>query len=652
MREQENLRPTVNGQSGFAVLVLAVALLPFSSETAEAAVGICGGAATLIHDIQGSGSVSPDVGNIREIEGVVVGGFQGSSKLNGFFLQEESGDVDADSATSEGIFVFDNNFGTDVVAGHVVRVRGLVSEFHGLTELTNVEAVLNCNTIGTVTPAPLTLPLTTTNDLEAVEGMAVYSPQTLYITELFNFGRFGEITLSTARQFQPTAVVAPGPPAQAGAAANILNRITLDDGSTRQNPDPAIQPNGSDFSLSNLFRSGDSVEDITGVMDYRFDRYRIQPTQGAKVRPLNPRAALPDPVEGSLTVASFNLQNYFTTLDTGESTCGPTNQDCRGANNLEEFTRQRAKIIDAIVTMDADIVALMEIENHPTDAALADLVSGLNSAASAGTYAVIDSGVIGGDAIKVGLIYQPASVAPDGAFAVLDSSVDPSFNDGLNRPALAQTFAQNGTGAKFTAVLNHFKSKGSACNHLDDPDPDLGDGQGNCNLTRTAAAMAVAAWLATDPTGSEDADFLILGDLNAYDKEDPITALNERGYTDLLSQYLGEFAYSFVFDGQLGHLDHALANAALLEQVTGVTVWHINADEPNLIDYRTDFKRPTQQALYAPDAYRSSDHDPVLIGLDLIGDSDSSDVVDSMDLCPDSEVRETTKDCQTEEKET
>jgi hypothetical protein len=164
--------------------------------------------------------------------------------------------------------------------------------------------------------------------------------------------------------------------------------------------------------------------------------------------------------------------------------------------------------------------------------------------------------------------------------------------------------------------------------------------------------MAVAAWLATDPTGSEDADFLILGDLNAYDKEDPITALNESGYTDLLSQYLGEFAYSFVFDGQLGHLDHALANAALLEQVTGVTVWHINADEPNLIDYRTNFKRPTQQALYAPDAYRSSDHDPVLIGLDLIGDSDSSDVVDSMDLCPDSEVRETTKDCQTEEKET
>jgi predicted extracellular nuclease len=206
------------------------------------------------------------------------------------------------------------------------------------------------------------------------------------------------------------------------------------------------------------------------------------------------------------------------------------------------------------------------------------------------------------------------SVAPAGGFAVLDSSVDPTFNDGLNRPVLAQTFMQNGTRATFTAVVNHLKSKGSPCIG----DPDLGDGQGNCSLTRAAAAKAVAVWLATDPTDSEDADFLILGDLNAYDREDPITFLLAGGYADLLSQYLGEFAYSYVFGGQFGYLDHALTNAALLEQVTGVTVWHINADEPRLIDYQTDFKKPIQQALYAPDAYRSSDHDPVLIGLDLI----------------------------------
>jgi len=248
-----------------------------------------------------------------------------------------------------------------------------------------------------------------------------------------------------------------------------------------------------------------------------------------------------------------------------------------------------------------------------------DLVSGLNARAGAGTYAAISTGPIGSDAIKVGLIYQPATVTPVGAFAVLDSTVDPTFIDTKNRPALAQTFSQNLNGEIFTVVVNHLKSKGSACDDVGDP--DIGDGQANCNLTRTAAAAAEAAWLATDPTGSGDPDFLVIGDLNAYDKEDPIDALIAGGYTDLLSHLLGEFAYTYVFDGQLGYLDHALANDALLGEVTGVTAWHINTDEADLIDYDTSFKKDAQDAIYAPDAYRSSDHDPVVVGMCLVSSS-------------------------------
>jgi hypothetical protein len=123
-----------------------------------------------------------------------------------------------------------------------------------------------------------------------------------------------------------------------------------------------------------------------------------------------------------------------------------------------------------------------------------------------------------------------------------------------------------------------------------------------------------------------DADFLIIGDLNSYDKEAPIDAIlagaddtlgTGDDYTDLLYKFIGEDAYSYVFDGQIGYLDHGLANTDLLPQVTGTTVWHINADEPDLIDYDMSFKGPNQDAIYAPDAYRSSDHDPVIIGLDL-----------------------------------
>jgi hypothetical protein len=132
-------------------------------------------------------------------------------------------------------------------------------------------------------------------------------------------------------------------------------------------------------------------------------------------------------------------------------------------------------------------------------------------------------------------------------------------------------------------------------------------------------------WLDTDPTGSGDADFLIIGDLNAYAKEDPIDALKAGGYDDMVSDYVvGEDAYSYVFDGQLGYLDHALAmtNSEMAGEVSGVTIWHINADEPNLIDYDTSYKEPAQDAIYAPDAFRSSDHDPVLIGLDVCPEVD------------------------------
>ena len=190
-------------------------------------------------------------------------------------------------------------------------------------------------------------------------------------------------------------------------------------------------------------------------------------------------------------------------------------------------------------------------------------------------------------------------------------AVDPTFIDTRNRPALAQTFEEKAGGEKFTAAINHLKSKGSACDDMGDP--DVGDGQGTCNKTRTAAAKAEAEWLATDPTGSGDPDMLILGDLNAYAMEDPISALQEEGYTNLVAKYGGMYAYSYVFFGQAGYLDHSLANMPLAPQVTGTTVWHINADEPSALDYNSY----NQPGLYKPDAYRSSDHDPVLVGLQL-----------------------------------
>ena len=584
-----------------------------------------------IFEIQGNGASSPYVGQSVHTSGVVVADFQGSSELNGFFLQTQDAFSDNDPATSDGIFVF-NPGGLDVAVGDEVEVTGQVSEVFGMTEINNVAEVLintNDNSLPTVTS--LSLPVTSVEAFEAYEGMYVTFPQALVISEYFNFDRFGEIVLTSERHLTPTAEFEPGSPEAAQAAQDyLLDKITLDDGRTSQNPDPAIHPNGSDFSLTNLFRGGDTVANVTGVINYDFGLYRVQPTQGADYTEVNSRPVTPDDVGGNLKVASFNVLNYFNTIDNGtDDICGADQiQECRGADNEAERIRQLDKIVSAMSAMEADILGIIEVENTPGVEAMSDIVDGLNANLGAGTYNYIDTGVIGMDAIKVGFIYKAVSVAPVGDYAVLDSSVDSRFNDEKNRPALAQTFVNNTTGGVFTVAVNHLKSKGSACDDIGDP--DTGDGAGNCNLTRKAAAEALVDWLTSDPTGSADEDFLIIGDLNSYDKEEPIDAILNGGYTDLVFQNLGEDAYSYVFDGQLGYLDHALANADLLVETKGVTIWHINADEPDLIDYDTSFKRDAQDAIYYPNAFRSSDHDPVIVGLEMTTEAEVHELIDDV----------------------
>jgi hypothetical protein len=583
-------------------------------------VEACGDPVTLVSAIQGPGAASPLAGSTVSIEAVVVGDFQDGAAgthgdLNGFFVQEEDADADADSMTSEGIFVFDGSApAVDVQPGDVVRVSGTVTEFNGLTEINNTTFIAVC-TPGNPLPAAttLSLPVAATDDFEPHEGMRVHIGS-LVIAEYFDFDRFGEIVLATDRLAQPTSVFDPGSPEAAALAdLNARSQILLDDGRSAQNPDPAIHPNGAEFDLDNRFRGGDIVENATGVLDYGFGRYRLQPTQGADYTPANPRGTVPE-VGGGVTVASFNVLNYFN----GDGLGGgfPTS---RGASDLVEFARQRAKIVAAMTAIDADVFGLIEIENdgYGPISAIQDLVNGLNDATAPGRFGFVDPGVpaIGLDEIAVGLVYKTAAVTPQGASAILDATVDPRFLDTLNRPALAQTFVDAATGGVFTVVVNHLKSKGSDCNAVGDP--DLGDGAGNCNLTRKAAAEALVDWLATDPTGSDDADALIIGDLNSYDKEDPIDVFTAAGHTDLLAIFGGEFAYSYLFGAQLGYLDYALASPSLFAQTTGAAAWHINADEPDLLNYDMTFKLPAQDAIYAPDPFRSSDHDPVIGGFDL-----------------------------------
>jgi uncharacterized protein len=598
---------------------------------------------TPIYEIQGSGASAAITGSVTT-KGVVVGDFEGTGGLQGFYLQDAAGDENA--ATSDGIFVFTN--ADDVAPGRVVRVTGFARERFEQTSVNGADSnaspvpaanIVDCGA-GSVTPTDVTMPFSRLDYPERFEGMLVRLPQPLVISEYFNYERFGELVLALpldgeTRPFTPTAIDQPGAPAQARAEANLLRRITLDDGLSVQNPSTVRHPNGTAFSLANRFRGGDTLTNTVGVLGFDFSLYRIQPTAPAGYEAVNPRRAAPEAVGGTLRAAAMNTLNFFLTLDypSGDpldNTCGPArNVECRGADSDQptEFTRQRDKLLAAIGGLDGDVIGLNELENTTGVDPLGDpakgIVPGLNARFGAGTYAAIDTGVIGTDAIRVGLIYRPAVVRPVGTFELLTSADDPRFIDTKSRPVLAQTFEETATGARFTVAVNHLKSKGSACDDVGDA--DTGDGQGNCNGTRTLAAQALVDWLATDPTGSGDPDFLILGDLNSYTREDPISAIKAGAddvagtaddFTNLIARFQGTYAHSYVFDGQAGYLDHALSSRSLLGRVTGAADWHINSDEPDLLDYDTSFKPPAQDAIYEPNAYRSSDHDPVVIGLD------------------------------------
>ncbi len=571
-------------------------------------------------------------GNVTT-KGVVVGDFEGTAAASGFYIQDLTGD--GDPATSDGIFVYTGS--SDLVSvGQVVRVTGFARERFNQTTINGSNSnsaavpaanIVQCGT-GSVTPTDVTLPVTNLDDFEQYEGMLVRFPQTLVIAEYFNYDRFGEIVLAQplageARVYTGTAIDEPGAAANARTAANALSRITLDDAQSAQNPSTLRHPNGLPFSLSNLFRGGDTVQNAVGVLGYDFSLYRIVPTGPADYVAANPRPAAPEPVGGTVRVAAMNTLNFFVTADypSGvlDNKCGPLNNvECRGwdSDQATEFTRQRDKLLQALSGLNADIIGLNELENSTGVEPLASIVSGLPG------YDYIATGTIGTDAIKVGMIYRPAVVTPVGDFKLLTSAVDPRFIDTKSRPSLAQTFEVNATGARFTVVVNHLKSKGSDC--IDVGDPDLGDGQGNCSQTRRAAAEALVDWLATDPTGSGDPDFIIMGDLNSYAQEDTIDEIKAGSddiagtgddFTNLISNFQGTYAYSYTFDGQAGYLDHALASASLLTQVTGAEDWHINSDEPDVLDYDTSFKPAAQDALYEVNAYRTSDHDPVIVGL-------------------------------------
>lgn len=567
-----------------------------------------------IHVVQGDGAASPLVGQTVTVAGIVVGDFQGGDGvgLGGFFVQEEDADADDDPTTSEGIFITGVNGSPEVTEGDLVLITGRVTESDGLTtvDVGLTGAAMTVLSAGNLLPtaATLVLPVNSDADLEAVEGMRTTVTGPVTLTSNFGLGRFGEFEVSVGdRLVQYTECNDPDPDGLAAYnAAQDRRRLTVDDGRGGQNNFPVTLPGGT-LTPDNSLRAGTVFTGLTGIMDERFAGYRLQFLETAGQTDGVPRPTAAPELGGDLTVVGMNVLNYFTTFGS------------RGARNQEEFDRQEAKIVAAICELDADIIGLAEIENNGSgpDGALQTLVDAI--AAGCGTdYNFVVNPNPGGDEIQVALIYKTATVEESGTPANL---AEPSIVFSRSRVPLAQTFRVTAAGSpsfgqEITVVANHWKSKGGSCGASDDDD----GGAGSCDGSRTAAARAIRDWLATDPTGTGETDQLVIGDLNAYSQEAPLTTFTDAGWSNTVraNNPAGSFPCgsvpSYVFRGEWGSLDHALASPSLGPKVTGATPWRVNAPEPTALGYSTRFDDPS---LYAADFYRFSDHDPVVVALDL-----------------------------------
>jgi uncharacterized protein len=589
--------------------------------------------AAKIYVIQGDGVESSLKGQLVSTEGVVT-----HVTSTGFYLQDPLGDGNV--ATSDGIFVY-TAAANSAVVGQKLSLTATVTEYiagasspaaqaRPITELTSPSNIVVQGTGFAVPPTVVDLSALGDDGLEAYEGMLVTLQGPLMVQQNYYLGRYGQLTMAAgSRLLQPTNLHRPGTPeAIALAAENARRSFILDDNLSTQNP--AVTPY---LGEGDTVRAGDTTESLTGVIDFGLATstssgaamYKLQPTAAVQFSRSNPRTAAPATPGGGVTVASANVLNYFTTFTNGATASGQTGQgctlgsstsasNCRGADSLAEFTRQQAKLVASLSAINADVVGLMEIQNNG-DVAAQNLADAINTKFGSTVYKVVPKGNLdtGTDAIRVAMLYKPGKLTLQGVALSDTHAVN-------NRPTFAQGFAAS-NGERFAVVVNHLKSKGS-CPTDGSADTDQNDGQGCWNATRVEQAERLRDFVAQVQTTAGTQDVILIGDLNAHGQEDPLHTLTGDGLiVDQVARFKPE-AHSYVFDGLAGRMDHGLATSSMTSKIVSAAPWNINADEPAIIDYNLEYKTPACATCgpdyYQSTPYKSSDHDPIVLGLNLV----------------------------------
>lgn len=609
-------------------------------------------AARTIAEIQGDGVASPLVGTSVITRGKVTAVFP-TGGFAGYYIQTPGtgGDLTpANHTASDALFVFSAATADSVQIGDYVEVTGAVSEYFGMTQVT-VSAAADLKKLTEATPevkaTGFALPAEEAFR-EALEGMLLTPQGPVTVTDNYSLNQYGEIGLAggTTPLEQPTAVAPYGSAEYtATVAANAARGIKLDDGATTN----FLKDAGTKalelpyLTTADPVRVGAPVNFKTNVVlsfangSWKFQPLtHLTPANAEAVQPVSfgatTRTEAPAAVGGNLKIASFNVLNYFPT--TGDQLTGCTYYtdragnpitvrggcDARGAANADNLQRQQDKIVAAITKSGADVVSLMEIENSAQfgknrDDALAKLVDALNIA-TPGIWDYVRTPanappLADEDMIRTAFIFKKSAAEPVGESIIHNDTV--AFANA--RKPLAQVFKPVGAAddKKFIAIANHFKSKGSAAT----PE-DTDKGQGASNLARTAQAQSLLAFSNELQSAKGTDKVFLIGDFNAYAKEDPINVFTAAGYVnqdEKAKNADGSAKHSYLFGGLVGSLDHILASPGANAIVTGADIWNINSVESVALEYSRYNNNVTDY--YAPDQFRASDHDPVVVGLDL-----------------------------------
>ncbi|MCM2335707.1 MAG: hypothetical protein NDI66_02865, partial [Pseudomonas sp.] len=633
----------VEGDETFFVDVVAAAGADVADGQATATIRTDDFVLTPIHQIQGSGSRSPIEGQFVTATGIVTG-----RKNNGFFLQAPDAEADADPRTSEGVFVFTGGApSAAATVGNRVRVRGTVLEFvpsaapkqRPLTQIggsPTVTALSSGNAMPS--PIPLTADMTTPDggleQLEFAEGMRVTAASVTVVAPTLGSspdpkttgtvnGILTAVITGVARPFREPGVsvfeTIPGgatsppiPTWDANPEAITIDSDTL---------------GGPAFVLD--LPAGSVIEGLTGPLDYGFLRYTLHrdPAVPITVAPLPRIRAARVPAGDEFTVASYNLERFFDTVNDpaiGEPVLSAAQFDLR-------LRKASLGIRDYLHA--PDVLVTIEVENLATLQALAARINA--DAVAAGQpdpqyVAYLEEGNdVGG--IDTGLLVKTAAVAGGAprveVVAVTQVGKDTTWTqpngtpDPLNdRPPLvldAVVHFDDGRAYPLTVVGVHQRS-------LIGVEDDTASGE-RTRLKRLRQAEFLAQYLQQRQAASTDTRLVVLGDFNAFGFNDglvdPMNVVTGTPTADAQTVVAGdgidyvdpdlvnldqtlppEERYSFMFDGNAQTLDHVLVNeeAVVTTRRLGLDHARINADFTDTS--RADGTVPT----------RTADHDPVI----------------------------------------